>query len=148
MPRNVITRLSLAGNNAIYAPVTNNVNRSSLKVGYSTIGPDRGGGIRCLRKAIATIFMAGITKLIIRTVQGNPILYKSYCTIARKISPPVALPQAPMPIASDRLVVKYVGRSEGWAEEQPVANSCTQSLGEKELPVPTMINGEPIMDTA
>ena len=52
--------------------------------------------------------IASMTKPITRSVQGNPIFGRSCCTIAGNTMPPDALPEAAMPIASDRLVLKYV----------------------------------------
>ena len=105
-----------------HAPRENKVYESSLKAGHSTKGPDFLGGRRCLVKATATTCMVSMTNPTTRTVQGKPILYSSCCTIAGNMSPPVALPAAANPMASDLLVLKYV--------------ESTDSVGQKSNPFP------------
>lgn len=81
---------------------------SSLKAAHSTSAPAFLGGILRLSPIFATTRLATWMKPIALIVQGNPAVGNSCLAIAGKISPPVALPHAVMPMASPLFLLKYV----------------------------------------
>ena len=77
-----------------------------MKALHSTIGPDFRGGSRVLKKPRAMRLTVSITKACIRTVHAKPILGRSCWTITGYTIPPVAVPEAPIPMAKERRLLK------------------------------------------
>lgn len=77
-----------------------------MKALHSIIGPDFRGGSRVLKKARVMRLTVSMTKAWIRTVHAKPILGSSCWTITGKTRPPVAVPEAPMPMAKERRLLK------------------------------------------
>lgn len=89
-------------------PAAKKVYSSSWKAAHSTSAPAFLGGILRFSPMLATTRLVAWMKPIALIVQGNPAVGKSCLAIAGKISPPVALPHAVIPMASPLFLLKYV----------------------------------------
>ena len=99
----------------------------SLKLARSRICPLRRGGTRCLAKTLTKRRNNPSTRAIARIVHGKPICGIKFWTMAGKIRPPRALPDALIPMARDFFVEKYV------------ATRATPGQKRHPLPIPTQI---------
>lgn len=81
---------------------------SSRKAPHSTRLPVRRGGRRDLMKALAKSSVTSCTNPMARTAHPKPAVRSNWRAIAGKMRPPVADPEAAIPIARERFVEKYV----------------------------------------
>jgi hypothetical protein len=92
----------------VKAPAAKKVYSSSVKAPHSTSAPAFLGGILRLSPTLASNSPNAWRNPMALTVQGNPTEGNSCLAMAGKISPPVELPHAVMPMARPRFLLKYV----------------------------------------